>query len=196
MGGACAPRRKLGPGLHCNGPHVTFPLPPGRRKCHHPTPSPAPFRSPSFMPTIKICKYEFEISREWPAGHQLTQGEADALGQIFVENIRNNVDGWVAEALDGQGRLDELTYLALNDRIQEYAKGYQFKPRIRRVKPDSVLRRVATEAVRRQLGLSPDDQVPKTLVDQAEQRRDVRDEAERLEQVHRKVAMDALRDLF
>jgi hypothetical protein len=81
--------------------------------------------------TVRIIQHDFPIDREYVEGHVITEGEAAALNQLLVENIRNNCYGWVTKAAEGASILPHEIHSALRHRIAEYAKDYQFKVRTR-----------------------------------------------------------------
>jgi hypothetical protein len=80
---------------------------------------------------VRIFQHDFPIDREYTEGHTITEGEAAALNQLLVENIRNNVTGWVTRAAKGQSVLSAEDHEELRARIAEYGANYQFKARTR-----------------------------------------------------------------
>lgn len=147
------------------------------------------------MPTIRIKGLPFELHRRWPIGHRLTAGEAQALTQVFAENVRNNVDSRVAGGLV-EGSLE---HLALQDEIGAYAAGYEFVESTR-VQPLSGLERlalvVAEERLRIEHGLGPDDPVATAAVALVALRGEVREEAKRRLAVEQAATQEALKELL
>jgi hypothetical protein len=81
---------------------------------------------------IRINQYAFSIPLRFRAGHELSQNEADALNGLRAENIRNNVKRWIDEATKGLPPGELLTpdaLSALQDRVSEYARDYEFGPK-------------------------------------------------------------------
>jgi pyruvate/2-oxoglutarate dehydrogenase complex dihydrolipoamide acyltransferase (E2) component len=151
------------------------------------------------MPTITIRGHRFVLARQWEQGHQLTDGEAAALTNLFAENVRNNVDQWVASVVGAGEELAPEDHAALQARIAAYADGYVFNPRpgLRRAESlgEQALRELATERARIRLGLGPDDLV--TDEDLAVELADpkVRTQAAQAAAIRRRVAQQALADL-
>jgi hypothetical protein len=82
--------------------------------------------------TMRIRQYSFTLAPRYSAGTVLTAGEAQALNGLMVENIRNNVDQWVASevaALPAGTLLPAETITALQRRISDYQQQYQFNER-------------------------------------------------------------------
>lgn len=89
------------------------------------------------MPLIvRVLQHDFPIDRQYSAGHILTEGEATALNQLLVENVRNNVHGWVAREARGSSLLTSEQHASLTARISDYADKYQFKTRVRYKQPN------------------------------------------------------------
>jgi hypothetical protein len=86
---------------------------------------------PSMPLIVRVLQHDFPIDREYTEGHVLTEAEATALNQVLVENIKNNVYGWVTRAARGKSVLTAEAYEDLHERISDYARQYQFKIRTR-----------------------------------------------------------------
>lgn len=80
---------------------------------------------------VRIRQHDFPIDREYEEGHVLSAAEAAALNQLLVENVRNNVFGWVMREIRGRSALTADQQADLSTRISEYADKYQFKSRTR-----------------------------------------------------------------
>lgn len=80
---------------------------------------------------VRIFQHDFPIEREYTEGHTLTAGEASAMNQLLIENIRNNVSGWVMREAKGSAVLTAEQHSDLAARISEYASRYQFRTRVR-----------------------------------------------------------------
>jgi hypothetical protein len=111
---------------------------------------------------IRIRSHEFTIAPRFASGTVITLGEAQALNQLFSENVRNNVDQWVVNALDASpaGALDDTATQTLQTRIAEYAERYQFMPRTAgRLRPSAIeveAQRIAAETVVAKTSLTGD----------------------------------------
>jgi len=81
--------------------------------------------------TIRIRNHQFALSPRFAEGTVLTLGEAQAMNQLFCENVRNNTDQWVIAAISeaGDAPLPKEKLEELQSRITEYAEKYQFQPR-------------------------------------------------------------------
>lgn len=84
---------------------------------------------------VRVLQHDFPIERQYHEGHTLTAGEAMAMNQLLVENIRNNVYGWVVREARGSSILTSEQHADLTARISSYANKYQFKARPRYVPP-------------------------------------------------------------
>ncbi len=71
---------------------------------------------------ITIAGHPFHAPVPYSEGHQLRANEANALNQVFHENLRNNFAKKVKDAKDS-GAFD---HQALQDSFLEYARNYQF----------------------------------------------------------------------
>lgn len=80
--------------------------------------------------TIRIRQHAFSFPARYQPGHPLTEAEAHALNQLLAENIRNNLDGQVAKAIEalpaGQTVLPAPVHASLAAKFQDYAARYQF----------------------------------------------------------------------
>lgn len=156
------------------------------------------------MPTIRIRQHRFYIRRSWPEGHVLTLGEAQALTQLAMENIRNNVDEWVVgrDRQQGTGQLGWEEHQGLEQKINQYADGYEFKSRRGGGAEgtggshfDRMLRRVAEERAGSRLqlgGVSPTQRE----IEAEQENPECRAEAERRLVVEQRVAQRALEELL
>jgi hypothetical protein len=82
--------------------------------------------------SIRIRNYTFTLAPRFAEGTVLTLGEAQAMNQLFCENVRNNTDQWVIAELDRAPAGATLSQAQINDlqeRIRQYAEAYQFLPR-------------------------------------------------------------------
>jgi hypothetical protein len=89
---------------------------------------------------IRIQQHDFFIDQRYNAGHVLSEGEAQALNQIFAENIRNNVFAWVTRTME-ESKSQLLTLEQHNDlqsKIARYAEAYRFRTRERRRPPSPI----------------------------------------------------------
>ena len=73
---------------------------------------------------ITIQGKPFRVPIRYSAGHQLTEGEANALNQTFHENLRNNFAKKVSDGVEA-GLGDEV----LQQQLDDYASEYQFGAR-------------------------------------------------------------------
>jgi len=81
---------------------------------------------------IRIRQYTFDLRDRYTPGHCCTAGEAQALNQQLAENIRNNIDRLVVDAVAvlPPGQLLSLeAQQALQARISEYESRYEFQTR-------------------------------------------------------------------
>lgn len=82
------------------------------------------------MPLIvQIRRQQFDINREYKAGDVLTEGEALALNQLFVEKIRKKVVSQVARAVRMYGVLSTEQHNELQDYINSCVRSYEFSPK-------------------------------------------------------------------
>ena len=82
--------------------------------------------------SIRIRTYTFSLAPRFAEGTVLTLGEAQAMNQLFCENVRNNTDQWVIAELDAgpqDAGLSQDQVQELQERITAYAEAYQFLPR-------------------------------------------------------------------
>jgi hypothetical protein len=90
---------------------------------------------PLHPPTLKlrVRQYDFTITRRFHAGQVITDGEAYALNQLLMENVRNNTTPWVhrAEQASPNGILSHEQVSDLQTKIAQYATTYRFRPRVR-----------------------------------------------------------------
>lgn len=155
----------------------------------------------------RIKGYTFQISEPFQAGTVLTKGEAQALNDLRVENISNNLRKLVAEATaelpDGQ-LLPTGTLTELQARITKYDLGYQFAEKMasrpRRGDIELTTREVAEELVQarlRQAGIemSSDDPGLETAIREAEGLPQVLEEARARVTARRSATSGALEDL-
>lgn len=69
-----------------------------------------------------IAKETFSIPLPYHAGHTLTDGEANALNQTWVENIRNNLASKVNDAKEA----GSFVHDAFQGQVDDYADEYEF----------------------------------------------------------------------
>lgn len=81
---------------------------------------------------VRIRQHDFPIEREFVEGHIMTESEAQAMNQLLVENIRNNVTGWVTKLSGGRAALTAEQHADLTEKINDYANAYEFKTRMNR----------------------------------------------------------------
>lgn len=82
------------------------------------------------MPLIvQIRQHQFDIFREYTEGHVCTAGEAMALNQALVENVRNRLYPMIAKEVDRHRILSATQHLALQAKINSYVAAYQFRSR-------------------------------------------------------------------
>jgi len=83
--------------------------------------------------TINILQHSFTIPRRYQAGHVINEAEAQALNQVFIENVRNNITSWVAKSCFQHNTdiLPDFAYKIMQDKIYNYASGYEFRNRSR-----------------------------------------------------------------
>ena len=96
--------------------------------------------------TIRISQYTFELPIHYHAGEPLGEGEALALNALRAENVRNNVDQWVAEAenMTPGGVLRPDAQAELQARIADYDRDYKFPLTRRSRRPPPALERAMT----------------------------------------------------
>lgn len=90
---------------------------------------------------LHISRYDFTIPQRYTPGPiDLSEGEAKALNQLMLENVRNNVSAWVrlAERNSIDGIISLAVHEALQTRIWAYASAYQFQSR-ERARPMSAI---------------------------------------------------------
>lgn len=98
---------------------------------------------------VRIRQYQFPLTREYKAGHILTEAEATALNQIFTENIRRNVSSWVRRATPYGHFLTPDEHAELTARIDDYATNYRFNVQLKG-KSQSLLAITAKEIARQE----------------------------------------------
>jgi hypothetical protein len=150
---------------------------------------------------VRIKQYQFELLREYTAGHVLTEGEAAALNQMLTENIRNNAYPWVVKAAQG-GFLTAEQQQELSERINEYANNYQFKTRVRTKSAtplESTARELAIQEAEiwgQQNGYSPDSHEVNSKFHELLTDPQVRERARDLIRHRQSVVEDALEGLI
>lgn len=87
--------------------------------------------------TFTIQGHQFTIPLRYSAGHVLTEGEASALNQVFVENVRNNQGAKIKAALEA-GEFDLADW---RDKVFDYASAYNFGVRAVSTPKDPVMTR-------------------------------------------------------
>lgn len=128
------------------------------------------------MSTTRIKGYTFHISDPFHPGTVITKGEAQALNELRVENIANNLRGMVARALEGlaPGELLSQEKLAeLQTAITRYDHGYvfvekqQLRPRLGDLETEALAvgREVVLAALRRE-GVEVDEEEIDRLTEQ------------------------------
>ncbi|MDE2107209.1 MAG: hypothetical protein KGL39_58975 [Patescibacteria group bacterium] len=69
-----------------------------------------------------IAKQTFSGAHPFTPGHTLTEGEARALNQTFIENVRNNLAKLVKSHIEA-GTFDQA---AMQGKVDEYMNEYEF----------------------------------------------------------------------
>lgn len=129
---------------------------------------------------IRIKSYTFHLSTPYQAGTVITKGEAQALNNLRVENIQNNLRKLVTDACAGLAQ-DELlspqTLAEIQAKFTEYDSKYQFAEKIglkaRLGEIEEEAREVARERVEASFrhdgsALPAEDIVELMVIDQAE----------------------------
>ncbi len=110
---------------------------------------------------------QFAIPSRYTEGHVLTAGEASALNQLFVENVRNNM-GQKIKAATEEGTFDLATF---RDTVYDYASAYQFGVRAIATPKDPVIsraRKLVVAALREKMkGMGIDLKGAKNRIDEA-----------------------------
>lgn len=81
------------------------------------------------MQTVRIKGYPFQFSTPFQAGTVLTKGEAQALNQLRLENVTNNLRDEVkkqVELLEDGELLSTAALTELQTRFTKYDREYQF----------------------------------------------------------------------
>jgi len=154
--------------------------------------------------SLHINRYDFTIPSRYLPGHILTEGEAKALNQLMMENIRNNVAPWVkaAEADAPGGALTLDRHVALQLRIYDYACNYQFLVRSR-ARPISAIEAAINElasaeaeawGTRRSLG--PEDPAVQTHYHQLLTSPEIRNRARLVVAERTRVTNSTLAEIF
>jgi hypothetical protein len=97
---------------------------------------------------VKIQGTVFAIPLRYTAGHPLTEGEAAALNQTFLENVRNNVAPKIKKLQD-EGK--EIVFDEWQKNVNEYAASYEFGERqvsLRLDPIDAEIKRIALGIVK------------------------------------------------
>lgn len=105
------------------------------------------------MPLIvQIRQHKFDILREYQAGHICTAGEAAALNQMLIENIRNNVYGFVVrEVRNSPGNVLTVNQqVDLQKQINQYVETYHFKSNPMRYRPMTPIESATRELARQE----------------------------------------------
>lgn len=151
------------------------------------------------MPLIvRVLQHDFPIEREYSAGHVLTAGEASAMNQLLVENIRNNVYSWVVKEAGGSKVLTEEQYSDLTARIAEYGSKYEFRLRTRYRQASALDAAVLELSLQyaeqwgHQNGFEPNSQEVRQRCAELQAQEDIREEARNLIRRRQSVADNAL----
>lgn len=83
------------------------------------------------MQTVTINKQQFNLPAPYAEGHQVTAGEASALNQLLVENVRNNITGKMKKIEEenekrkaaGQPELPQIGQAEIDAYVAEYKFG-------------------------------------------------------------------------
>lgn len=153
----------------------------------------------------RIKGYTFTLSEPFQAGTVITKGEAQALNDLRVENIANNLRKLVNDELAllpegtmiAQHRLDEI-----QARIGEYDRGYQFlekhTPRDRPGDIEREARAIAQDRVEQQVRAaeaSLSEEQLEAAVAEMEKLPSVREEARERVAARRRGLAESLADL-
>lgn len=115
------------------------------------------------MSKIRIHQCQFVFPDRFSAGHQLSASEASALNSLRSENIRNNVAKFVNEELAKwpEGAvLSSALHERLQQRVEDYARDYEFSSRAWAPPPSAVeleARELARERIRERFGEAEGD---------------------------------------
>lgn len=151
---------------------------------------------------VNIRQHQFEISREYLPGHVLTPGEAAALNQVLVENIRNNVYAWVVREVLKSGVLTSQQHSDLQTKINNYTDKYQFKvrPKYRPPTPlEATAKELAIQEAERwaqEMGVPLDDPTVKDMYARLSVHPDILDRARELVRSRQGIADNLLEGLI
>lgn len=157
---------------------------------------------PLMSSIIRVLQHDFPVEREFVEGHAMTEAEAAAMNQLLIENVRNNVYGWVAKALHGRSVLTPEQHKDLSDRINEYANNYRFRTRVKPRPPnplDTIVRELAlqyAESWGNQQGFSFDSQEVRLKYADLRHAPQIYAEARKLLESRQSVIAEALEDLL
>lgn len=158
------------------------------------------------MQTVRIKGYPFQFSTPFQAGSVLTKGEAQALNQLRIENLTNNLREEVNKALGvlAEGQLLSAETLAeLQAKFTKYDQRYAFvekhTPRPRRglLEAETLLvaaERVDAEARAAGRELAPDQR--EALIEEFARLPAVQEEARDRAGAKQQALKDSLQDLL
>lgn len=79
--------------------------------------------------TVTIAKLQIEAPTPYIAGHVLTEGEAQALNQVFIENVRNSMAAQMTKVEESLAVGTTFDREAWRPKIEEYFTNYEFGSR-------------------------------------------------------------------
>jgi hypothetical protein len=81
-------------------------------------------KTPRKEATIKGVR--LAVPTPYAEGDSLNINEASTLNQTYIENIRNNLSGHVAAAIEEAGGVDKLDQKAVQKLVDDYCAEYKF----------------------------------------------------------------------
>lgn len=70
--------------------------------------------------------YTIKVPKPYSEGHELRENEAEAMNQVYAENIRNNITTRIKRMIDNGDTVDQET---VDQMVQEYVQTYDFGTR-------------------------------------------------------------------
>jgi len=148
---------------------------------------------------LHISYYDFLIPIRYHSGHTINSAEAQALNQLLLENVRNNISKWIKRL---NHPLSLEAHEALQSRVYAYAETYQFsgRPSRRPVSAiDAAMGEIAAAQAEREgneAGYAPDS--PQVLLRYRQLLHDpaVRTEARKIVSERARMALTTLPDIL
>ena len=111
------------------------------------------------MASITIQGVVVNVPDRYNTGHTCSDGEAQALQQVFAENVRNNTAKQIKEKVEAAGGtpVPDKVQDEIQKIVDEYANGYEFYVRTQRTADpiEALARRTAWEIIKDTLRKDP-----------------------------------------